>query len=265
MVTPVDTLRITLIQSELYWQNIAANLAMFEEKLWQIEAHTDVIVLPEMFTTGFTMNAQAVSEVMNLTTFKWMKQMAAQKQAVVTGSYIVTENGKFYNRLLWMQPDGNYQMYDKRHLFRMAGEHHTFTKGAQKLVVEWKGWKFCPLICYDLRFPVWSRNIDLEYDCLIYVANWPVPRVNAWSILLRARAVENLSYCIGVNRVGKDENEILYNGCSAAVDPKGNELFFQKDEEIIQTVELSYSELTRYRQKCQFNLDADTFELKEGA
>lgn len=260
--TPItENLRITLIQSNLHWQNPEANLAMFEEKIWQIDGKTDLIILPEMFNTGFTMNAAAVAEPMNLTTFKWMKQQAAQTGAAVTGSYIVKEGSNFFNRLIWMFPNGQYQAYDKRHLFRMANEHHTFTGGNTRTIINWKGWKLCPMICYDLRFPVWSRNIALDYDCLFYVANWPAARSSAWNILLQARAVENLAYCIGVNRVGKDGNDIPYNGCSAAIDPKGQRIFYQEDEEVIQTIELSYSELQRYRKKFPAHLDADNFSV----
>ncbi|MGB0524079.1 MAG: amidohydrolase [Flammeovirgaceae bacterium] len=256
-----ENLRVTLIQSSLHWQAVDANLAMFEEKIWQIDGKTDIIILPEMFNTGFTMNAPAVAEPMNLTTFKWMKQQAAQTDAVVMGSLVINDGGKFYNRLIWMQPDGTHFTYDKKHLFRLANEHHAYTAGTEKLIVTWKGWKICPLICYDLRFPVWSRNVDLEYDCLIYIASWPSMRANAWNILLKARAVENLSYCIGVNRVGEDGNGYPYNGCSSAIDPQGNTLFYQEDEEVIHTVALNYSELQTYREKLQFYLDADAFEL----
>ncbi len=174
-------LSVTLVQTTLHWHSIEANLAMLEEKLWQIEGATDLIVLPEMFNTGFTNAAHELAEPMNSRTFRWMKQMAAQTQAVVMGSYIVREQTSFYNRLLWMEPDGAFATYDKRHLFRMSDEHTVFTAGQERLIRIWKGWRICPLVCYDLRFPVWSRNtvIDtgaLAYDLLIYVANWPAAR-----------------------------------------------------------------------------------------
>lgn len=255
-------LKVTLIQSELYWQNIDANLAMFEEKIWQIEEQTDLIVLPEMFNTGFSMEAEKLAEMMNLKTFKWLKQMASQTKAVILGSYIVKENEQYFNRLVWMQPNGEFDIYDKRHLFRMANEHHTFTGGTQKIVKDIKGWKIMPLICYDLRFPVWSRNVNLEYDVLIYIANWPKVRNTAWRSLLQARAIENLSYSIGVNRVGKDGNDIAYSGDSAVVDFKGNYLFEEKDIEIIKTVELSKENLLKYRKKFPAQLDADRFSIK---
>lgn len=260
--TPAEEISITLIQSELHWENIPANLAMFEEKIWQIGKNTDLIVLPEMFSTGFTMNVKELAEPMNLTTFKWIKQQAAQTKAVVTGSYIVKEKDQYFNRLLWMQPDGNFTFYDKRHLFRMAGEHQYYAMGQSLVINQWKGWNFCGLICYDLRFPVWSRNAPtLKYDCLYYVANWPQPRANAWNTLLRARAIENLSYVVGVNRVGQDGNGIAYTGESAVIDAKGNELFYQKDISAIPTITLKYSELLSFREKFPAYLDADNYEL----
>ena len=257
----MNNLKLTLIQSDIYWHQIEANLAMYEEKLWQITEPTDIIVLPEMFQTGFTMDHAGLAEPMNLTTFKWMKQMAAQKKAVVTGSYIVKEKGQTFNRLIWMQPDGTWHKYDKRHLFRMADEHHYFDMGMEKLIVEWRGWKICPMICYDLRFPVWARNRNLEYDLLLYVANWPAVRVNAWDALLKARAIENVAYTIGLNRVGEDGKQIAYNGHSGAYSAKGETLAFSDQEEMMQ-ITLSGSELARFREKFPAHLDADDFELK---
>lgn len=257
----MQDLKLALIQSEIHWQQKEANLAMFEEKIWQINRPVDVIVLPEMFQTGFTMEHQGLAEPMNLTTFKWMKQMAAQKQAVVTGSYIVSVEGKVFNRLIWMQPDGQWSHYDKRHLFRMADEHHHFNMGMERLIVEWKGWKICPMVCYDLRFPVWARNRNLEYDLLLYVANWPAVRVNAWDTLLEARAIENVSYAVGLNRVGTDGKEIDYSGHSAAYSPKGEQLAFSDKEEIIY-LDLNGEELQRFREKFPAQLDADNFEIK---
>jgi len=256
-----ENLRLTLIQSDIYWRQPEANLAMFEEKIWEIEGQTDVIVLPEMFQTGFTMEHEGISEPMNLTTFKWMKQMAAQTKAVVTGSYIVREKAGVFNRLIWMQPDGDFKTYDKRHLFRMANEHNHFSGGTERLIVQWKGWKICPQICYDLRFPIWSRNVDLSYDMILYVANWPAVRVNAWDTLLKARAMENVAYAVGLNRVGKDGEGIEYNGHSAAYSPKGETLAFSESEEII-NITLSKSNLTNFREKFPAHLDADDFEIK---
>ena len=259
-------LSITLIQSDLHWHNIDANLAMFEEKIWQIEKPTDLIILPEMFNTGFTQAAEELAEPMNSKTFRWMRQQAMQTKAVVTGSYIVRDNGHFYNRLLWMEPDGNFDFYDKRHLFRMSNEHHTFSEGHNLLIKKLKGWLVCPMVCYDLRFPVWSRNRVmheniLKYDVLIYVANWPAARSAAWYTLLQARAIENLSYVIGANRVGTDGNDIAYDGKSAVIDPKGNTLFYKEGETAIHTVSLDYESLATYRQKFPAHLDADSFTM----
>lgn len=263
----MQDLNITLIQSSLYWQNTNANLAMFEEKIWQIQEPTDVIILPEMFNTGFTMEVKQCAEHPNGNTFRWMRQMAAQTKALVIGSIIVNDNGHFYNRLFWVEPDGNFAAYDKRHLFRMAEEHKYFKMGSAKLVQIWKGWKICPLICYDLRFPVWSRNTLIdglsEYDLLIYIANWPEARVAAWNALLTARAIENLAYVAGVNRIGVDGKDISYNGCSAVIDPKGTSLWVKKDEEAIKTIKLSAQELMAFRQKFPAMTDADRFEIKK--
>ena len=260
----VQDLKVTLIQSNLYWQDIGANLAMFEEKIWQIKEQTDLIILPEMFTTGFSMNAAPLAEHMNMTTFKWMKQQAAQTGAVVVGSYIVVEDQKYYNRLIWMQPNGEFDYYDKRHLFRMAQEHHTYTGGKRRIIKDLKGWKIFPLICYDLRFPVWSRNVDLVYDAVIFIANWPKPRNSAWDVLLQARAAENLAYCIGVNRVGKDEVGKEYVGGSGVIDFKGNVVYREEETEFIKTIILEKEKLTAFRKKFPAQLDADEFSLEEG-
>jgi predicted amidohydrolase len=265
--TPAAEISVTVVQSDLHWENIGANLAMLEEKIWQIKGQTDLILLPEMFSTGFTMNVQHLAEPMNLTTFKWLKQQAAQTKAVVAGSYIVKENQQYFNRLIFMRPDGSFSHYDKRHLFRMANEHQHYSAGNRLLINELKGWKICTLVCYDLRFPVWSRNkvtvntTEMAYDCLIYLANFPQVRAHAWNTLLRARAIENLSYCIGVNRTGQDGNGVWYAGESAVIDMKGNALFYQKDIQIIETICLKYSELADFRAKFPAYLDADDFEI----
>jgi len=262
----MQDLNVTLIQSPLHWEDIGANLAMFEEKLWQIKDQTDLIILPEMFTTGFSMNAESLAEPMNLTTLKWLKQQAAQKDAVIMGSYIVKENGNYFNRLVAMKPGGDYFKYDKRHPFSMAEEDKTYSAGNNRLVFELKGWKICPMVCYDLRFPVWSRNRhqdgQLEYDLLVYVANWPAPRVNAWDTLLQARGIENLSYCAGVNRIGKDRKGLDYLGHSAVYNFKGQTMFFNEGDDIIQTVNLNYQDLKDFREKVGFHLDSDDFEIK---
>ncbi|NOT75524.1 MAG: amidohydrolase [Cyclobacteriaceae bacterium] len=262
-------LSISIIQSPLHWENQVANLAMFEEKIWKVEKSTDVIILPEMFSTGFSMNAPALAEVMNQHTFKWMKQMANQSGALIIGSFIVKENGNFFNRLLWMEPGGNFNTYDKRHLFRMGEENTVYSAGKNKFIGQWRGWNICPLVCYDLRFPVWSRNTwnkgenKMEYDLLIYVANWPEARVSAWDALLRARAIENQSYVVGVNRIGSDGKEIPYSGHSAVIGPKGETLYSAEEAETINTQILSGKALKEYRDKFPAYLDGDKFEIQQ--
>ncbi|MCU0339367.1 MAG: amidohydrolase [Spirosomaceae bacterium] len=254
-------LSIALIQTALYWENPTANLAMLEEKIAGISSPVDIIVLPEMFTTGFTMKPALWAEPMNLTTFKWLRQMAAQANAVVTGSYVVSEGGQYFNRLVWMQPDGQFDTYDKRHLFRMGGEHLHYTAGQQRLVKEWRGWRICPLVCYDLRFPVWSRNVNLEYDLLLYVANWPAARRHHWNSLLTARAIENLSYVVAVNRTGDDGNGMAHAGDSSVIDFKGEVLFRADTEEQIHIHTLDHDALTTYRERFPAYMDADEFEI----
>lgn len=257
----VQDLHVTTVQTDLHWESPGANMAMLEEKIWHHSTNSDIIVLPEMFTTGFTMNASSVAEPMNLTTMKWMKQIAAQRQALLIGSYIVKENFLFYNRLICMQPDGQYLYYDKRHLFRMAGEEKVFTAGTDRLIINYKGWKLRPLICYDLRFPVWSRNINTEYDVLIYVANWPAARSHAWNTLLRARAIENVCYTIGVNRIGMDYEKNLYSGNSALIDFKGMDLNIPSTLPSLETYSINLNNLQAFRDKFPVDLDADRFKL----
>jgi omega-amidase len=264
----MQDLKITLIQSDLHWEDTEANLAMFEEKVWQIGNTTDVIVLPEMFTTGFTMAAPKLAEHMNMRTFKWMKQMADQTGALILGSYIVTVHDRYYNRLLWMEPGGQFKTYDKRHLFRMANEQKVFAPGESLLVGTWKGWRICPLICYDLRFPVWSRNRwdahthKLNYDVLVYIANWPTTRIDAWNTLLKARAIENLSYVAGVNRIGQDGAGIEYNGNSSIISPKGEVIYTNEGTESMRTIALSSNSLEAFRDRFPAYQDADDFEVE---
>lgn len=263
----MNTLKTTFIQSDLYWQDIDANLAMFEEKIWEIEESTDIIILPEMFNTGFSMNAESLAEPMNFRTFKWMNQMARQKNAAVVGSYIVKESIKYYNRLYWVEPDGSFNFYDKRHLFRMGDEHLTYSDGKKRMIRNFRGWKIMPLVCYDLRFPVWSRNRynaiadALEYDLLIYVANWPAPRTDVWDTLLKARSMENQCFTIGVNRTGSDGVGIDYNGHSTVFDFKGQSLNEITNKPAIQTIELNLDELRSFRKKFPAYLDGDEFEI----
>jgi predicted amidohydrolase len=215
-----EELTISFIQSSIFFEDITANLSMFEEKIWMIKSPVDLIILPEMFNTGFSMNANLIAEPMNGKTMKWMKQIASQKKAVICGSLAIKESGKFYNRFIWMQPDGKALFYDKVHTFTYSGESEIYTKGSQKLIISYKGWKICPLICYDLRFPELSRNnITDSIDLLIYVANWPSIRDYAWHNTLKTRAIENSCYSIGVNRLGIDGNGLEYIGNSLICSP----------------------------------------------
>ena len=255
-----ETLKITLVQSHLVWENPAANRAAFDNHLKSI-TETDVVVLPEMFTTGFTMNAQQVAEPTNGITFSWMQNWAKQLDCAITGSVVVEDDGAFYNRLFFVYPNGESKYYDKKHLFTLANEHKTYNGGTERLILEYLGWKICPLICYDLRFPVWARNTD-KYDVLIYTANWPQVRTSAWDALLKARAIENMSYCIGVNRIGKDGNGYEHSGHSAVYDCLG-ELISTSDMEIplVQTITLSKEHILKTREKLRFLEDMDHFTL----
>lgn len=259
-------LRITLIQSNLHWENIAANLTMFSDKIAAVN-QTDLIVLPEMFSTGFSMNAEAMAETIDGTAVQWMKSVAGNKNCVVCGSLLIKEGDKFYNRLVWMQPDGQYELYDKRHLFSLSTEPQIFTAGSERLIVTLKGWKICPLVCYDLRFPVWARNsIKTEtgkpaYDLLLFVANWPEQRSFAWKSLLVARAIENQAYVAGVNRVGPDNAGINHSGDSIVVDAVGTTLYTKPHNEDVFTLELDYEALQKIRERLPFLKSADEFEL----
>jgi len=250
-------MKIALIQSPLVWENPKANTDYFSEKISEI-AKADLILLPEMFTTGFTMQPERSAENMNGETIKMMRSWAAQKNAAVTGSLIIAENGNFYNRLVFVFPSGEIKTYDKRHLFSLAGEDQTYTSGNEKLIVDYKGWKICLLICYDLRFPVFSRNTE-GYDLLVYVANWPKVRINAWDILLKARAVENLCYVVGVNRIGLDENGHEYNGHSQIVDYLGNIAIEPQENEGVFTADIDRNQMLETRNKLGFLNDKDDF------
>lgn len=256
-----DELKITLVQTTLEWENPEANRKKFQKIIQSLEESTDLIILPEMFTTGFTMNAEAYAETMEGKTVKWMIKMAREKNAAITGSIIVIENGKFFNRLLFTTPEGKLHAYDKKHLFTLASEQETYTAGNEKLIIQYKGWKICPMICYDLRFPVWARNTE-NYDVLIYVANWPKARIKAWDVLLQARAIENMAYCIGVNRVGIDGKEFEYVGHSAIFDVLGKNIFQQINEsEAIMNAILYKNHILEIRKKLQFLEDKDVFDL----
>lgn len=260
----MKNLRVTLVQTDLVWENSVRNIELIEERISGIgRSTTDLIILPEMFNTGFTMNASQVAEKMPGLTIAVMKLMARDKNAVVCGSVIIEEKGKYFNRLIWMPPKGAYSFYDKRHLFRMANEHKTFTAGTNRLIVELKGWKICPLVCYDLRFPVWSRSRG-DIDLLLYVANWPSRRRYAWKQLLIARAIENQCYVAGVNRTGKDGNGIEYAGDSVVLDALGKKLSKTAVNKIsIETVVLNYKELAVFRKQFPVMLDADDFTISK--
>ncbi|MDO7874912.1 amidohydrolase [Hymenobacter sp. ASUV-10] len=258
----MNDLTVSMVQANLHWQDAAANRATLDRCLSQISISTDLIVLPEMFTTGFSMDAAALAETMDGPTVAWMRQHAAAHQAVITGSSIIEENGQYFNRLLWVRPDSSLSYYDKRHLFTLAREQDTYTAGTTRLIEEWRGWRICPLVCYDLRFPVWSRNEAAQpYDLLLYVANWPAVRRNAWITLLRARAIENLSYVLGVNRVGQDGLGHDYAGDSALLDMRGEYLLQAGNLHSCITRTLRWDDLEDFRTKFPALNDADPFSL----
>lgn len=255
-----ENLKITIIQSELHWENVEANLEMFTKNIQNIEEETDLIILPEMFSTGFSMNAKQLAESMDGKTLQWMISEAKKHQTAITGSIIISENNHFYNRLFFVFPDGSYEKYDKKHTFTLAGENETYTAGTERIIVNYKGWRICPLVCYDLRFPVWARN-TADYDVLIYVANWPKVRTVAWDTLLRARAIENMSYCIGVNRVGFDGNDHEYVGHSGVYDVLGKQISTSAFDEFTETVVLHKKHIEENRNHFQFLNDRDQFEI----
>lgn len=254
----MENLKITIIQPNIIWENKQANLDKYAEWIKNI-GETDLILLPEMFTTGFSMKPEKLKETMNGPSVKWMKKIAAQKNASVVGSIIIQEKNKIYNRALWVFPDGKIEKYDKRHLYTMGEEHLFYSPGKNKLIVEFKGWKFCPLICYDLRFPVWARNTE-DYDVVIFMANWPSPRHHVWKNLLISRAIENQSYCFGVNRTGTDGTGLNYLGDSGYISPKGFAEFLGEIENE-QTFEISYSELHDFRKNFPLLDDKDSFQI----
>ncbi|KAA9333447.1 amidohydrolase [Hymenobacter busanensis] len=261
----MSDLTVSFVQAALQWHEPDANRAELARFVSEISIPTDLVVLPEMFPTGFSMQAAEHAEPADGPTLAWMRDLAAKRDAVITGSAMVHEDGHFYNRLLWVRPNGSYSHYDKRHLFRMAGEHEVYTPGQRRLIEEWRGWRICPLICYDLRFPVWSRNdMHAPYDLLLYVANWPAVRRTAWMTLLRARAMENLAYTMGVNCVGIDASSQMYEGDSALLDMKGEYLVEVGNQETSITRTLRRADLVAYRSRFPALQDADAFELGEG-
>jgi omega-amidase len=282
----MPTLTITTVQSNLIWEERSANLRMLEQKIAGIEEKTEIVVLPEMFSTGFSMRPELLAETMDGETVEWMKRISRENGIVLTGSIIIEDEGKYYNRLLWMLPNGQYGYYDKRHLLAFGEEDKHYSPGNKRLIASVKGWKINLLVCYDLRFPVWARNrvFDsaqtpeqststpansgtgplsvFEYDVLIYVANWPERRSHAWKTLLCARAIENQCYVIGVNRVGSDANNIYYSGNSLVIDPLGQVLYHMADEEDVNTITLQKEMLEDVRNKFPFWKDADSFNIE---
>ena len=275
----MSALTITTIQTNLYWENKEANLLMLEDKLRNLEEKTEIVVLPEMFSTGFSMRPQDLAETMEGETVLWMRSMAEKYRVVLTGSVIIEEEGKYFNRLIWMLPNGQHGYYDKRHLFAFAGENQQYSAGKQRKIASVKGWKINLQVCYDLRFPVWARQqlvssqlpedgdekaLSLEYDVLIYVANWPERRSHAWKTLLCARAIENQCYVVGVNRVGKDGNDIYYSGNTMVIDPLGEVLYHMANDEDSFTITLQKDHLETVRSKFPFWKDGDDFHIGGG-
>jgi len=256
----MSTLKVTVVQAELHWHEAVANRDMFGKMLGALEEPTDLVVLPEMFTTGFTMHAEQWAEPADGETFAWLTDQAATLDAAVCGSLIVRDDGRYFNRFVFACPDGTTHVYDKRHLFRLAGEHKHYSPGRRRLVFEWRGFRICPQVCYDLRFPVWSRNRD-DYDLLVYVANWPAARHLAWQTLIRARAIENQAYVTAVNRTGSDGNNLPYEGGSGIIDYLGRDLVDLGSAVSVSTAELSREELTTFRERFPFHMDADRFSI----
>lgn len=254
-------LKIALIQSDLVWENPIQNRLNFSEKIDSIEEQVDLIVLPEMFATGFSMSPSNIAESMDGETVNWMVEIAADKKCAIGGSLIIKEDGKYFNRFVFVHPSGEIETYNKRHLFTLAGEEKVYTQGEHKLIVDYKGWKIYPLICYDLRFPVWARNVE-NYDVVLYVANWPKKRVAAWDALLKARSIENMSYVVGVNRVGVDANNFEYSGHSTAFDCLGVELVkTEPNKESITIITLDKEHLNDTRKRLNFLNDKDSFQI----
>ena len=267
----LKNLNVTIIQTSLHWQNRSANLSHLEKLIQKINQPTQLIVLPEMFSSGFTMDAISVADEPHGEILDWMKNLAIKKNATITGSVVIKDDNRYYNRLLWVKADGNVEYYNKRHLFRMAKENENYAEGNARLITNIDDWRICPLICYDLRFPAWSRNINWsknfernhQYEVLIYVANWPNKRSHAWKSLLVARAIENQCYVIGVNRIGIDGNDISYSGDSMIINPLGEIISNTgANEESIESITLSLKDILEYRKSFPAISDSDEFEIK---
>ena len=267
----MSDLSITIIQTNLFWENKKANLEMLEEKIKNISIPTQIVVLPEMFSTGFSMNAPLLAEKMEGITIEWMKRISRENKIIIAGSIIIKEEDKYYNRLIWMMPNGQFGQYDKRHLFGLANETNIYTAGNKRLITSVNGWKINLQICYDLRFPVWSRQQSVienniltpEFDLLIYVANWPEKRNNAWETLLSARAIENQCYVVGVNRIGIDNDNNNHIGNSCVINPLGEVLYKKYNEEDIFTISLQKDKLLGIRESFPFLKDADIFNIQQ--
>lgn len=256
-----DELFVAGIQAPLIWENPSENRGYFDEKINSLPTNIDLVVLPEMFTSGFTMNPERVSEKMNGVTISWMQKLASKKNMAITGSLVIEEHENYYNRLVFVHPSGKINYYDKRHSFTLAGEHEKYVSGKKKTMIHYKGWNICGLICYDLRFPVWARNTE-NYDLLIYMANWPITRIKAWDTLLKARAIENMSYTIGVNRIGADDNHYHYSGNSLIVDYLGTQIaYLQQHEEGIIVSKINKKDQDATREKLGFLRDKDSFSI----
>jgi len=256
-----NKLKIAIVQTDLVWESPERNRQDFSKKIESISSDVDLIILPEMFTTGFTMKPENVAEKMDGVSINWLKELASKKNVAITGSLVIKENIKYYNRLVFVFPNGKIKTYDKRHTFTLAGEHKQYTAGSKKIIIDYKGWKICPMICYDLRFPVWARNAE-NYDLLFYVANWPKPRIEAWYTLLKARAIENMTYCIGVNRTGADNNGYEYTGNSVAFNALSKQISsIQPYENAAEIITVSKEHLTSTREKFKFLEDKDWFTI----
>jgi len=255
----MEELKVTCIQANLKWENRKENLALFDKFFFELKETSDLIILPEMFTSGFSMNSGALAENMDGYTVEWMRSRAKKLNAAIVGSLIIADDGEFYNRLIWMNPEGTHHFYDKKYLFSLAKENENYSAGRERIIVEYKGWKICPLICYDLRFPEWSRNTEF-FDLLIYVANWPIPRSSHWSALLRARAIENQCYVIGVNRVGSDAAGNDYSGNSSIYNYDGVQIAEEVHKEAVISFKLIKTPLLQYREKLPFLEDQESLK-----
>ena len=258
----MQDLKVTLIQSELVWEDIDSNLSEFDTRITAVKEDTHLIILPEMFSTGFSMNAANLAQDMDGSAVRWIQKKSKDINADIVGSIIINDKGKFYNRLVWAKPQGALLTYDKRHLFRMAGEEKIYSAGSKNITVELNGWKIRPFICYDLRFPAWTRNMKNQYDAAVFIANWPEKRAEHWKALLQARAIENQCFVVGVNRVGTDGNGLAYSGDSSIIDPWGAVIFQKSSHPCTVTAQLSYDLLKRSREDFPVWMDADHDALR---